>query len=54
MNNKQIASMLPTAVGFPKSKRITDHYSILAQEAVGFPRVATTMSSTKVLNKWRK
>ena len=30
--------MLPAALGFPKSKRATDHYSILAQEAVGFPQ----------------
>ena len=28
--------MLPRALGFPKSKRVTDHYSILVQEAVGF------------------
>ena len=28
--------MLSTALGFPKDKRVTDHYSILAQEAVGF------------------
>ena len=29
--------MLPTAVGFSKSKRATDHYSLSAQDAVGFP-----------------
>ena len=41
--------MLSTALGFPKGKRVTDHYSILTPEAM----VAATMSSTKVLNKWR-
>ena len=29
-------TMLSTALGFPKDKRITDHYSILEPEAVGF------------------
>ena len=29
-------SMLSTALGFPKGKGVTDHYSILAQDAVGF------------------
>ena len=28
--------MLSTAPGRPKGKRVTDHYSILAPEAVGF------------------
>ena len=30
--------MLPTTLGFPKGKRVIDHYSILAQEVVGFSR----------------
>ena len=29
-------TMLSTALGFPKDKRVTDHYSILEPEAVGF------------------
>ena len=31
-----LESMLPTAAGFSKGKRVTDHHSILAPEAVGF------------------
>ena len=30
--------MLSTALGFPKDKDVTDHYSILAQEALDFSR----------------
>ena len=28
--------MLPAAIDFPKGKRVTGHYSILAPKAVGF------------------
>ena len=46
--------MLYIALGFPKGNRVTDHYSILVPKVVGFPpRFAATMSSMKVLNKWR-
>ena len=33
---QHLESMFSAALGFPKGKRVTDHYSILAQEAVGF------------------
>ena len=42
-------SMLSTALGFTKSKTVTDNYSILAQEAVDFTKVAVLT----VLNKWQ-
>ena len=46
--------MLYIALGFPKGNRVTDHYSILVPKVVGFPpRFAVTISSMKVLNKWR-
>ena len=34
--NKEV--MLPTALGFPIGKRVTDHCSILVPEAVSFPQ----------------
>ena len=34
--------MLSAALDFPKGKRITDHYSILAQEAVAFSQELPT------------
>ena len=36
MSTQNIETMLFTALGFPISKRVTDHSSILAPEAIGF------------------
>ena len=33
---QDIETMLSTALGFPIGKRVTDHCSILAPEAIGF------------------
>ena len=33
---QNIETMLSTALGFPIGKRVTDHCSILAPEAIGF------------------
>ena len=38
-------SMLSTALGFTKGKIVTDNYSILAQEAVDFTKVAVLNST---------
>ena len=40
--------MLPTVLGFPKGKRVTDHYSILAPEAVGFELKERTEQMAKL------
>ena len=42
--------MLSTALGFTKSKTVTDNYSILAQEAVDFTKVAV-LNSTEQMAK---
>ena len=43
--------MLSTALGFPKGKRVTDHYAILAQEAVGFSQGLHKCCSHHELNE---
>ena len=37
-------SILSTALGFLKDKRMTDHYSIFAPEAIGFKEGAEQMA----------